>query len=621
MQKRILCLLLTLVTVFCVSSTALSQTADAEYDFSYRILYGGTSVDFDGKIYFSDGEGIYCRLPDSNHALLVCPVGGRYLSFFDSRLYFVTETGVASCKKDGSGFRTELAGEGISHLYVVDGGFYYLLGETVLFWNGMTSTPLFSKPGMVGFVPQNDGKFRWMTKNPDYQYVPETGDEYWGGEEEYLFFVTDRNGEGDTPIFDLPLGEGDGAQTQTADYSGPYVKVGAVTLPLEQHMPGTYFSKNGQACTCHHTGPTFCIDNSDGCNCMRYYPTGNKETCDVDLLGAQCFAFARMIFYTCFGFIDHSMNSSLYYSVGSLSAGNVTAGSVKELLKKAAPGAHIRLAAGHSVSILTMDEDFIVIYHGNAGGDGVTSSPCIVSTRRYTWEQFAAACARGILYVNMPYNYPDSNVLLTEKEIGYYRLKSNLNLRSEPTTQAQSLGVIPINSIVKVTEIDGFWGKLTYEGNTGWVFLEYTVFYSKDTIDPVGDLLTVDSDTGYLTGKAWKMDSAAFMECFDKQNLTILDKNGNELSAERGFVGTGCVAVISVDGEEIDRMEIAITGDANGNGYIDIGDYMMIRRNILSTYTLEGAYRAAADVSGDGSLSATDYLAVKRYFLGNMSGL
>ena len=190
------------------------------------------------------------------------------------------------------------------------------------------------------------------------------------------------------------------------DYQGPYVQVGATRLPLADHMPGTYFSKNGRACVCHHTADRYCIESVGNCNCMRYYPTGYAATCEIDLLGAQCFAFARLVFYKCFGFIDHAgINAGRFHSVGSLSRGAATANTVRELLGKANTGAHVRLSAGHSVSILTMDENFLVIYHGNAGGDGVPSSPCVVSTRRYTWAQFADRAAQGIEYVNVPNEY------------------------------------------------------------------------------------------------------------------------------------------------------------------------------------------------------------------------
>ena len=276
------------------------------------------------------------------------------------------------------------------------------------------------------------------------------------------------------------------AAESTSAYSGPYVTVGTTTLPLADHMPGTFFTRNGEACTCHYS--TDCIANGSACNCMRYYPTGNKDTCEIDLMGVQCFGFARLVFYKCFGFLDHSMNSSLYYSVGSLSRSAVNATSIKNLLMKAAPGAHVRLSKGHSVSILTMDEDFIVIYHGNAGGDGIASQSCIVSTRRFTWAEFAEYSAAGVDYVNMPYNYPDSSVILTEKKVGYYRITSDngLRLRKEPNTNAEILAVIPFNTIVEVTETNQFWGKTTHEGNSGWLFLEYTTFYSALEIAPSG---------------------------------------------------------------------------------------------------------------------------------------
>ena len=36
------------------------------------------------------------------------------------------------------------------------------------------------------------------------------------------------------------------------EYTGETVRVGSVTLPLAEHMPGTYFTKNGSPCTCPH---------------------------------------------------------------------------------------------------------------------------------------------------------------------------------------------------------------------------------------------------------------------------------------------------------------------------------------------------------------------------------
>ena len=345
---------------------------------------------------------------------------------------------------------------------------------------------------------------------------------------------------------------------------------------------------------------------------MRYYPTGKKETCTVDLLGAQCFAFARMIFWTCFGFIDHSSNESLYYSVGSIANGAVTANSVKALLMKAAPGAHIRLAAGHSVSILTMDEDFIVIYHGNAGGDGVVASPCVVSTRRYTWEQFATAAAKGILFVNMPYNYPDSEVILSKKENGFYKLKANLNLRSESNTESESLAIIPNGTMIEITEVDGFWGKTEYNGFVGWIFLEYSTFFSKPEISPSSKLITLDSNK-YLRAKAWKMTLDSFSEHFDKQSLSITSPNGQEITSEE-YIGTGATVTLSVNGNILDQATVCIAGDINGNGLLDVGDYILAKRIYFGTFKPSDIQKAAADVSDKEGIDVYDYILIKRFF-------
>ncbi len=257
-------------------------------------------------------------------------------------------------------------------------------------------------------------------------------------------------------------------------YSGPYVQVGDVTLPLEEYMPGTFFTKNGQACTNHATAD--CIANGSDCNCMRYYPTGNPATCEIDLLAVQCYGFSRLVFYKCFGFLDHPTNSSRYHSVGYILNGYVTADSVKNLLMQAAPGAHVRLTRGHSVSILAMDEEYLTVYHGNSGGDGVTSAPCVVSTLKYTWEEFAQYARAGIDFVNMPNEYPGWEATERVYYTGNYVTTEFLNLRAEANTNCEVYITIPVDTQIEVTEVNGEWGKTNYGGYNGWVNLYYARF-------------------------------------------------------------------------------------------------------------------------------------------------
>ncbi len=66
---------------------------------------------------------------------------------------------------------------------------------------------------------------------------------------------------------------------------------------------------------------------------------------------------------------------------------------------------------------------------------------------------------------------------------GIYKTTDDLNLREEATTASTALTVIPEGTEITVTEIDGGWGKVTYNGEEGYVYLEYTTLIS-ETKDP-----------------------------------------------------------------------------------------------------------------------------------------
>ncbi len=57
-------------------------------------------------------------------------------------------------------------------------------------------------------------------------------------------------------------------------------------------------------------------------------------------------------------------------------------------------------------------------------------------------------------------------------------------------------------------------------------------------------------------------------------------------------------------------------GDLSGDGEINAGDYMMLKRNVLRTFKLSAEQEAVADVNKDGEVNATDYMMLKRHVLG-----
>lgn len=96
------------------------------------------------------------------------------------------------------------------------------------------------------------------------------------------------------------------------------------------------------------------------------------------------------------------------------------------------------------------------------------------------------------------YNYCNSLNLDAPEETGKYKTgqyriatqSDPLRIRSGPGTTYSTLGVsVPKGTIVTVTQISGDWGKITYGGVTGWIFLVYTTYIGESSSGSVrGDV-------------------------------------------------------------------------------------------------------------------------------------
>ena len=616
--------LITVLSVCFSTFVFITEPVSAtEYDFTERIVYGGAALDVGDYIYYgdsNDGMKLYRRLAGSDEAELIysAPVG--YLNLFNEQLYFISDNRIISI--DFMGKNEQIIYDSdtdITHLYVTDKCLYYLCERKVYKYKNGNIKTVFTAEGMCAFIPIKEDEFRWYAENPQYEEIDQAGDEiYEETKEKYLIYTYEaKTNESIAYIADTYKST---VTLSGGGYSGPFVDIGETTLPLAEYMPGTFFSKNGKACTCHDDPHINCISSVGGCNCMRYWPTGIAATCEVDLLGAQCFAFARFVFYKCFGFIDHPINATRYYDVGELPKAAVTVNSVKELMMKAAPGAHVRLNRGHSISILLMDDDFLYIYHGNAGGDGVATQPCVVSTRRYTWSEFAAYAVAGISYINMPYDYPGDTIIVPiNKSIGYYKItevSNALNVRSGAGTTFAVLGTLKKDDYASVLEVSGTWGRINYNNSVGWISLDYATFYTLSNITPSENSPLYFDNTGeLLLGASERLDFYEFTDSFSKQSLTAYDKYGNDLTAG-GYIGTGSVIKIEVDGVVPDSKTVVIKGDANGNGIVDVGDYLILKRIFCGSYSPDDIYLLAADIDGDGVIDSKDCFALKRYLIG-----
>ena len=82
--------------------------------------------------------------------------------------------------------------------------------------------------------------------------------------------------------------------------------------------------------------------------------------------------------------------------------------------------------------------------------------------------------------------------------------------------------------------------------------------------------------------------------------------------------GNYCVLnEIEVRGVEIDdAYGPGVRGDIDGNNEVGATDYMLLKRAVLGTYTLNDRQKAVADINKDGEVGAADYMLLKRAVLG-----
>ena len=250
----------------------------------------------------------------------------------------------------------------------------------------------------------------------------------------------------------------------------------------------------------------------------------------------------------------------------------------------------------------------------------------LVTTHKYGTAVITATAASGV--------NASCLVTVTTNQIRYTaKTVATLYVREGDSAGSKSIGIINSGTEVIVTDnyrntkglIDDGWHYvegIMQSGLTGIGFSksDYIVLiaregeesYPKD-FELSGEEITLSG--GYIYGADPTYTVGDLLAYVININAAVYNKNGQKLTAEESLT-TGCTLRLIENGATANSADIVIMGDINGNGTIDAVDYLLIKRYILGTVTLEGAYLKAASVSGAGTVSAIDYLIIKRHFLG-----
>lgn len=93
----------------------------------------------------------------------------------------------------------------------------------------------------------------------------------------------------------------------------------------------------------------------------------------------------------------------------------------------------------------------------------------------------------------------------------------------------------------------------------------------------------------------------------------IYDSTNNEITPT--IMGTGMILRLINNGETVDYTTV-ISGDVDGDGYVDAYDVLLMKRYGVGSINLNEAYFEAGDIDKDKLLDAYDVLLVRRYIVG-----
>lgn len=130
--------------------------------------------------------------------------------------------------------------------------------------------------------------------------------------------------------------------------------------------------------------------------------------------------------------------------------------------------------------------------------------------------------------------------------------------------------------------------------------------------------LTLDKENALLRGvsnSVWTVSAIKQEFMNEEEDMQIVDINGTAL-ADDALVGTGSV-IKFMNGENVlDEVYVVVTGDMNGDGYVNNRDAAMITRYLVEKETADFCQMVAIDVNGDGFVNNRDASMVSRYLVG-----
>ncbi len=203
-----------------------------------------------------------------------------------------------------------------------------------------------------------------------------------------------------------------------------------------------------------------------------------------------------------------------------------------------------------------------------------------------------------------------------------------LNVREKPSTDSERVVRLPSKTIVTILDtvqnpdekvfktwyyISVTYGGRGYEGYAAADYIELTGTQELTLDEPVHSG-KYGIDDIHVTGIIAPTSAAALAKGLER-DIEVYRKD--VLLPENKNVGTGDVIRFYIGRIPVYSRIAVVVGDVDGNGMIGAADYLLLKRHVLGTYSIDGTPFLAGCITGKKSISAQDYLVAKRVVLGS----
>lgn len=142
-------------------------------------------------------------------------------------------------------------------------------------------------------------------------------------------------------------------------------------------------------------------------------------------------------------------------------------------------------------------------------------------------------------------------------------------------------------------------------------------FDTEMTVDELINKIDVKTNENYIYITTPKTAVTSLVNNINKNSASaevkILDKSAKTKSS--GYLNTNDTITIKMISGEEKVFNIAVLGDANGDGVVDIVDLLRVQKHILKSSTLKETNFEAADTNLDSKVDILDLLRVRKYIL------